>query len=130
MSDTDVERTEEYVPESAAVLSPVVILNPAGGRGHGARMRRPLERLLLGGRAELVVTSGPGHAEDIAMFAAQEGRNVVAVGGDGTVAETGNGILKSGRRVTMGVVPCGSGNDYALQTLNVRNDSMMRSKQL
>ena len=119
MSDTEVGRTDGYAPDTAPVAAPVVILNPVGGRGHGARMRRTLERLLLHGRGDLVVTTGPGHAEQLASAAAQDGRDVIAVGGDGTVAEAGNGVLKSGRRVTLGVVPCGSGNDYALQTLNV-----------
>ncbi len=111
--------SETYRAPSA---SPLVILNPAGGRGRALRIRPMIERALLGGRGELVLTEKPQAAERLAFEAAMAGRDVVAVGGDGTVAEIGNGILASGRRVAIGIVPCGNGNDYAYETLKLSHD--------
>ena len=101
---------------------PVVILNPAGANGKAKRLRRMLEERLRGGRGELVLTEGRGDGERLAREAALAGRDVVAVGGDGTVLEVGSGILASGRRVAMGVVPSGNGNDYAFETARLPHD--------
>ena len=102
--------------------SPLVILNPAGGQGRALRLRQLIEKALAGGRGELALTTAPGAAERLAREAAEAGRDVIAIGGDGTVAEIGNGILTSGKRVAMGIVPCGSGNDYAYETLKLPRD--------
>jgi diacylglycerol kinase (ATP) len=99
---------------------PVFILNPASR--HGRRLRRPLERALTGGRGELALTDGRGAAERIAAQAATSGREVVAVGGDGTIAEVANGILTSGAVVPLGIIPAGNGNDYAFHTLHLPAD--------
>ncbi|RYY11489.1 MAG: hypothetical protein EOO36_18940 [Cytophagaceae bacterium] len=58
-------------------------------------------------------TEGPGHATELARAAAQAGcRVVVAVGGDGTVNEVGQGLLYQ-EHTAMGIVPRGSGNGLA-----------------
>lgn len=105
-------------------LAPVVILNPAGNRGRAGRLRRPLERALRGGRGELILTQSAAETELSAMKAAAAGRPVVAVGGDGTIALVANGVLASGVRVPLGIVPAGSGNDYACQTLKLPRDPL------
>ena len=109
-------------PATPATHPPLVILNPAGANGRAARLRPLIERGLLGGRGELVLTGAPHDGERLAREAALAGRDVVAVGGDGTVAEVGNGLLSSGRRVRLGIVPCGTGNDYACETLKLPKD--------
>lgn len=96
---------------------PIVVLNPASR--HGRRVRSTIERALRERRGELILTTGPSVAERIASQAASEGRSVIAVGGDGTVAEVANGILVSGKRVPLGIVPAGNGNDYAYRTLHL-----------
>ncbi len=72
-------------------------------------------RQILGARAEFRASKQAGHADELAFAAVQEGFPIVAAaGGDGTVHEVGNGILRSANReVTMAVLPIGSANDYA-----------------
>jgi diacylglycerol kinase (ATP) len=105
-----------------ATLPPVVILNPAGNRGRAGHLRRPLERALAHGRGELVITRTTQEAETATVAAAAAGRGVIAVGGDGTVAVIGNALMAAGAPVPLGIVPAGSGNDYAYETLHLPRD--------
>lgn len=98
---------------------PVVLLNPAGNRGRSAALRKPLEQALSGGRGELVLTWTTEEAEARVAEAARTGRGVVAVGGDGTIAVIANALMAAGAPVPLGIVPAGTGNDYALRTLNL-----------
>ncbi len=109
------------VPDASSPTPPIVILNPASKRG--ASLRRWLEKELKKNKdGELVFTAQPRHAEQLALEAAQAGRDVVAVGGDGTVAEVAQGVISSGQPVRFGIVPCGNGNDYAWHTLGLPRD--------
>src|SRR3989441_10403590 len=59
-------------------------------------------------------TERPGHGQELAAEAARAGaRHVIAVGGDGTVHEVANGLLRADAETALGVVPIGSGNDFA-----------------
>jgi diacylglycerol kinase family enzyme len=91
-----------------------VIFNPAAGRGLAARRLESLRRA-LGKRAEFRPTSGPGHAEELARQAAQEGFPLIgAAGGDGTLHEVANGLLRvPDSPAALAVYPTGSANDYA-----------------
>ncbi len=105
-----------------------VVLNPVAGRGTARAARDDLLRRLRAAGVEHVlhVTDGPGHATALAAAVAP-GDTVVAVGGDGTVHEVVAGLLRAegGRRVTrraLGVVPLGSGDDFAHALGLVRGD--------
>jgi diacylglycerol kinase (ATP) len=59
-------------------------------------------------------TEDEGHAEKIAREAVHEGADlVVAVGGDGTLNEVVNGLADGFGRVRLGLLPLGTGNDFA-----------------
>lgn len=90
-----------------------VIFNPVAARGRAARRLRELQEA-AGARAEFRATERAGHAEELALQAAADGAAaVVAAGGDGTVHEVANGVLRAERpNVTFGVWPLGSANDY------------------
>ena len=94
--------------------SHLVILNPVAGRG---RVRREWPRMAQALRAagvsfDLVETKAPGEAVDIAQRAALEYDAVIAAGGDGTVHEVANGLLRAGGGAALGVLPLGSGDDF------------------
>jgi len=96
-------------------LSPLIIVNPTAGAGRAARLV-PWLRERLGPRpeADLHVTRAPGDAEEVSADAARHGHDrVVAVGGDGTVQEVANGLLREPGDVELGIVPVGTGNDLA-----------------
>ena len=70
-----------------------------------------LERL---GPATVRVTRGRGDAERFARDAVRRRFDyIVAAGGDGTVNEVVNGIARRGNRVRLGILPLGTGNDFA-----------------
>ena len=98
---------------------PLVILNPAANRGNMREHRALVRQRAEQGQAEYVETRLQGEAKERAMQAAGENRPVIVVGGDGSVHEVVNGILASGRRVPLGIVAAGSGNDFAWNTLKL-----------
>jgi len=67
-----------------------------------------------GWAVDVMETRAPGEGAELALQAAQSGaRRVVAVGGDGTVHEVANGLLAAEGQAALGVIPIGSGNDFA-----------------
>lgn len=91
-----------------------VIFNPSAARGRAPKRLEALRRT-LGSEAEFWPTRDSGHAEELALEAARAGFAIVAAaGGDGTVHEVANGLLRSDRPdVAFAVFPIGSANDYA-----------------
>ncbi len=94
-----------------------VILNPVAGRGKGVGLERPIAETArqLGWDVVVRSTRRAGQERALAAEARRDGWPVVlAVGGDGTVHGTVNGLLADGPTpVVLGHVPVGSGNDYA-----------------
>jgi len=89
----------------------LIIRNPAAGRGRALRLWPQLLNRLSGFSFDEIVTSGPGEAISIAQKA--DHAVVVACGGDGTVHEVVNGLMRAGAKATLGVIPVGSGDDFA-----------------
>ena len=95
-----------------APSSHLVIANPQARHGETERLLPVIDRLLANSDHELVSTSSPGHAVELAAAAA--GREVVvAAGGDGTVHEVLNGLMRidAKARPALAILPTGSGND-------------------
>ncbi len=94
-----------------------LILNPMADMGRAWNVARDLRPIVTEyGNADWSGTVYPGHATELAKQAGQDGYDlVVALGGDGTVHEVVNGLMQveAEKRPTLGVVPIGSGNDFA-----------------
>jgi diacylglycerol kinase (ATP) len=90
-----------------------VVVNPTSGRGRAARVLPEVEHRLAALGADVVVSDGPEHAQEIARKAAEDGAEiVVAMGGDGMVGMVGAALIGTG--AALGLVPTGTGNDFAV----------------
>ena len=66
----------------------------------------------LGYAPDVVMTTHPGHATELAVKAVERGVNrVLVIGGDGTINETAQPLRRSA--TALGIVPIGSGNGLA-----------------
>lgn len=100
----------------------LLIANPAARHGETERLLPVIERLLANVEHDTATTEHPGHATEIAAGA--EGYDlVVAAGGDGTVHEVLNGLMRidAATRPALGLLPTGSGNDTR-RTLGIPTD--------
>ena len=92
----------------------VAIANPSAGRGcrEGAV---PAWIKRLPSNAKIKFSEHPNHAEELALEASLMGCSmVVAVGGDGTVHEVLNGLLRNSENgSSLGIIAAGTANDYA-----------------
>jgi diacylglycerol kinase (ATP) len=92
-----------------------IIVNPEAGRGKAEKAIPVIRKMFASSKTEfdIYVTKGPGDATNEANRAVQQGYDsVISAGGDGTANEVVNGI--AGHDVTLGIIPCGSGNDLAI----------------
>ena len=94
-----------------------IILNPMADMGNAWRVARDLRSITeQHGGVDWSGTVYPGHAIDLAQQAGEQGYDmVIAMGGDGTIHEVINGLMKVSeeKRPILGIVPVGSGNDFA-----------------
>jgi diacylglycerol kinase (ATP) len=94
------------------------VLNPVAGSSVGIvdELKEKFGRVK---DAEVRVTTKPGDAEDFSIEAVDRGCDlIVAAGGDGTLNAVINGIGERIRDVAVGLVPLGTGNDFA-RSLNL-----------
>ena len=94
-----------------------IVYNPVAGKGRAAQFCEVLKRRLAESRVEHTFheTHGRRDAIDIVRKLTESAPGILdiaAMGGDGTLNEVLNGI-KDPERVRLGIIPCGSGNDFA-----------------
>lgn len=93
-----------------------LFINPIAGRGRaGKRLPRILELLRAEGLdPEIHESSGVGALEaGVGNAVAAGARRILIAGGDGSVHEATNGLLQSASDAAIGVIPTGTGNDFA-----------------
>jgi len=93
-----------------------LFLNPTAGHGRaGRRQPRVLELLSQSDvQVEYHASRSAGELETQVRKHVDAGATrVVVAGGDGSVHEAVNGIMRSGNTAALGVIPTGTGNDFA-----------------
>lgn len=107
----------------------LVIANPAAHSGKGATGAEFARHFLTSYASatkgyEIRLTTSMGDAVNIAASAASFD-SVLALGGDGVIHEIANGLMKIApdRRPALGIIPMGSGNDYA-RTLGMKPNNV------
>ena len=105
------------------------VLNPAAGKGKiAAELTKKIEAVCRAREVdfEVYLTMGVGDATDYVLRAAAERTEPIrfyACGGDGTLGETARGIMSLENRdsVSLGLIPVGTGNDFARNFSNKEN---------
>lgn len=96
-----------------------LLANPAAQNGNGMKHAQHAYELLKGKLGEdnvsLVLTARPKQAVDLASQLGGLCDTLVVLGGDGIIHEAVNGLMRIPReeRPLLGLLPAGSGNDYA-----------------
>lgn len=91
-----------------------IIVNPQGGKGKSLKALQKVEQILKDKNVEYAVhkTERPLHATEITReLSKTPDTKIIMMGGDGSFNEILNGI-DNFDNVTLGIVPCGSGNDF------------------
>ena len=93
-----------------------LFVNPIAGRGRAAaRLPGIVSALAASGvDADVRESSSRGDVEAAVLAAAESGEErVIVAGGDGSMHEATNGLMRAGRGTALGLVPVGTGNDFA-----------------
>lgn len=96
----------------------VIVNLTAGGGKPNHHLETVLKYLKENGlNFKVCITSRQGEAVELAQRAADNGAElIVSVGGDGTVNEIVNGIMKSKNNPSLGIIPLGWANDFIKST--------------
>jgi diacylglycerol kinase (ATP) len=94
------------------------LINPIAREQGGQRLWNTLQEAsarlgYVEGKDYSLEWTHSGHAVEQSRRAAADWDRVVAVGGDGTVRAVAEGLYKAGTGAALGVIPQGTGNDFA-----------------
>jgi len=95
-----------------------IIYNPNAGTGKIKKLLKIKEHLDLNHSVTIFDTKKPGDATEIARRECGNFDIIVAAGGDGTINEVINGILKD---TVLGIIPLGTANILAIEA-GIKND--------
>jgi diacylglycerol kinase (ATP) len=104
-----------------------LILNPTANHGSAAQVFSALQPQLAEHTIDWSATEHLGQAVELARLAGEQGCGlVVAAGGDGTAHEVVNGLMQVPEkdRPALGILPLGSGNDFA-HILGIPDDPLL-----
>jgi len=105
-----------------------VVINPISGNGTTKKLWPKIEQLLLTYRFdfEYAFTTHPKHSIELIQNSIYQGfKNIICIGGDGTLHNIVNGIMSqemvASTIITVGVIPIGTGNDW-VKTYGIPKD--------
>lgn len=112
------------MPHTAVKPEIFIVLNPNAAKGRALSQRAAIEDYFASNRipVRMVLTERPLEAIGLAKEAVLSGyRTVVAAGGDGTINEVVDGVVRATRELGLsaeeaplvGLIPIGRGNDFA-----------------
>lgn len=117
-------------------MKPYLIVNPIAARGTMAKRWSAVQEILRveGFEYAFALTERRGHATALASAALDAGYDlIVAVGGDGTLNEVVNGMIRDGRAVdpdaALGVITSGTGADF-VRTAGLPRDPLASARHL
>lgn len=99
------------------------IVNPVAGHGNGKNLIRVINEYMTKANVEysIKISNKIGNVTELARWGCEQGySDIIAVGGDGSLVEAVNGMYLD-RSVTLGILPAGTGNDFA-RVLNFSKD--------
>jgi diacylglycerol kinase (ATP) len=94
----------------------MLIINPTAGRGRAGKRTDRIRELLDAAdvRVEIFTSTGVGDLEEQVQQQVEDGADrIIVAGGDGSIHEAVNGIMRAGKSARLGVIPTGTGNDFA-----------------
>jgi diacylglycerol kinase family enzyme len=105
-----------------------IIANPTSGNRNFSKQWKEIKQLLNAKKIDFSVafTQFSKHEIELVTTAIQEGfRNIISIGGDGTLHHVVNGIMLQRyvktSDITIAVIPLGTGNDW-IKTHNIPNN--------
>ncbi len=109
----------------------MLIVNPCAGRKMGQKISdRVVEWFHEGGAdCELFITGKRGDGTEFVLIDGGSFDIIACMGGDGTLNEVVNGVLKSGLDTPLGYIPAGSTNDFA-NSVNISMDPQQAVKDI
>ncbi len=114
---TPVPDTDETARPGPAAARTVVIVNPAAGRGRGARLLPELrDAFARHGVSDIRVTGQSGDEARLVRAALADGATTIVIaGGDGTWGRCAGAVLDAGAgdAVRLAFITAGTGNDFA-----------------
>ena len=93
-----------------------LFVNPTAGRGRAGQRAERIQGLFEAGGVSLDIVRSRAvrDLEDQVTSHIRDGvRKIVVVGGDGSVHEAVNGLQHAGEDCALGIIPSGTGNDFA-----------------
>ena len=96
-------------------MNALMIINPVSGKMALTKYFTDITRILqeAGYTLDVRCTTAKGDAQKIAEKCAKDFDAVICCGGDGTLNEIINGVIKSNKNIKIGYIPCGTTNDFA-----------------
>lgn len=93
-----------------------LFVNPTAGRGRAGRRLAEIRRLIEASGASVIIHES-GYVGDLETqvrdLVSSGVERIIVAGGDGSIHEAVNGIMDADTDASLGIVPSGTGNDFA-----------------